>query len=913
MQEQLLTAVEIKVIDDASKALDAIKQRFMGLNDGIQKQQSFLNKYKAQLATVSKQATITGVAILGAAGLAVQAAREQQRANKQLDAVLLSTKGAAGITADEVKRLAGEYQNVTNFADEVIQSGQNVLLQYTNLGKDVFPAATEAMLNMSEVMGTDVESSARLVGKALQDPVRGVDALNRAGVRFTDQQKNMVESLVKSGKVIEAQKFLIQGLEKQFGGTARALADPITQLKNQVSEVAEEIGTALLPVVQDLAKQIIPVVQKMAQWIKEHPQLTSNIAKAVVALGAILAVLGSIGLIIPKVIAGISALKAIFLGTIPVIKAVGVALLAVNPLLLALAVATGILAVLVGKRMAEVRGAWEQTAGSASENTSRMMEQYNRWQAASEALTGREQEYAKIRMKMAYHLAEAVRLSEAQIEQYRLGGTEAAIQGFQEQMDFHNKMVTKLGEEALDYQKSHNVNMKKVQGAYKDVGKSAQGAAGAVGGASGSMKEDTEKLKEAVSDLRDEYYDMVVDVNKRLLALKTEHTKTMKSLEKELGDVNTAIKRLNKEYKDSMAELVEAHNDALSEMGGEKADELVEQFNKIKELQEEIAGWKLEEGALTMERVVNVVENRQDKGATLSAKDQVAYGLTSQQAEQVNTVLELRREQEALVKVLRENYEITKEQAEALDKTTGETQLANIKKIIDGNKELSASYNFAGLTDIEKAFTGIKEKTEEENKDFKKNSTEKKESYNEELGTMRKARDEIKGRMDDAKLAYESERGELLKVKISMQEMHDSYTGNLANLNKVTEETVESMKKKLEELRKTIGSIDALLQQKAAITGGQTITQKAKAPVRSAKGGVFHERTLTEIAEAGQSEAVVPLPDGRSIPVILKGGEKKAGDINITISHVEMNNEADVQFLFEQLARKLKLYQLRSA
>ena len=70
---------------------------------------------------------------------------------------------------------------VTRFEDDAIVSGQNMLLTFTNIGKDIFPQATEAMLNMSTAMGMDMQSAATMLGKALNDPIAGMTALGRAG------------------------------------------------------------------------------------------------------------------------------------------------------------------------------------------------------------------------------------------------------------------------------------------------------------------------------------------------------------------------------------------------------------------------------------------------------------------------------------------------------------------------------------------------------------------------------------------------------------------------------------------------------------------------------------------------------------------------------------------------------------
>jgi hypothetical protein len=186
----------------------------------------------------------------------VQAAAEAQDVQAQLNAVLESTGGIAGVTADEVNRLADTLSGVTKFEDEAIISGENLLLTFTNIGKDIFPEATEVMLDMSQALGQDLKSSAIQLGKALQDPVLGVTALRRVGVNFNDEQKKMIESMVEAGDVAGAQAFILKELQTEFGGSARAagstFAGQLEILKNALGNVKETIGAALLPLLTSL-------------------------------------------------------------------------------------------------------------------------------------------------------------------------------------------------------------------------------------------------------------------------------------------------------------------------------------------------------------------------------------------------------------------------------------------------------------------------------------------------------------------------------------------------------------------------------------------------------------------------------------------------------------------------------------
>jgi hypothetical protein len=59
------------------------------------------------------------------------------------------------------------------------------------------------------------------LGKALNDPIKGVTALQRVGVSFTKGQKDQIKSLEESGHHMQAQKVILRELNKEFVGPLR--------------------------------------------------------------------------------------------------------------------------------------------------------------------------------------------------------------------------------------------------------------------------------------------------------------------------------------------------------------------------------------------------------------------------------------------------------------------------------------------------------------------------------------------------------------------------------------------------------------------------------------------------------------------------------------------------------------------
>src|SRR3990167_10895812 len=97
----------------------------------------------AGLGSLAKGALVVGLgaatvafgAMAAGIGLSIKEAMEAQAVQAQLDAVLRSTGGAAGITRQAAIDLADSLTKVTRFSDETILSGENMLLTFTSIGK----------------------------------------------------------------------------------------------------------------------------------------------------------------------------------------------------------------------------------------------------------------------------------------------------------------------------------------------------------------------------------------------------------------------------------------------------------------------------------------------------------------------------------------------------------------------------------------------------------------------------------------------------------------------------------------------------------------------------------------------------------------------------------------------------------
>ncbi|MBI2758798.1 MAG: phage tail length tape measure family protein [Chloroflexi bacterium] len=211
-----------------------------------------------------------------------------QNVQAQTNAVLKSTGGVAGVTADMVTQLADKYSQLTPFQDDVVRGGENLLLTFTSIGQDIFPQATDIMLDMSQALGQDLKSSAIQLGKALQDPILGVTALRRVGANFNEEDKKMIENLVNTGRTAEAQKYIMAELAKEFGGSAEAagqtLGGQLAILGNRFNDIKKTVGAALMPALMQFAQFLNTELNKpeVQAFITNLAQAIGNFAMTVV-------------------------------------------------------------------------------------------------------------------------------------------------------------------------------------------------------------------------------------------------------------------------------------------------------------------------------------------------------------------------------------------------------------------------------------------------------------------------------------------------------------------------------------------------------------------------------------------------------------------------------------------------------
>ena len=318
--------VEIALLADAGAMVRGFRQG----KDAADEFEGVLGKTQKAVGVMDKAIAGAAVALGGAFVVALKTGVESlmahEKADAQTAAAIKSTGGAANVSAKQISTMADALEKKTGIDDVAIKEGQNLLLTFTKIrneagaGNDVFNQTTTIMADVATAMGKDPTSAAMMLGKALNDPVKGVGALGRAGVQFTKEQKDQIKTLVESGRTMDAQKMILKELETQFGGSAEAAGKTfggrLNILKARLEEVAESVAARLMPVlmaIMDWAERNWPQIEKALEAMFD---VLMSIGRAIfdVAYPAVRAIFGFLNENRGVAIALVAVLGSLYVG-----------------------------------------------------------------------------------------------------------------------------------------------------------------------------------------------------------------------------------------------------------------------------------------------------------------------------------------------------------------------------------------------------------------------------------------------------------------------------------------------------------------------------------------------------------------------------------------------------------------------
>jgi hypothetical protein len=144
--------------------------------------------------------------------------------------------------------------------------------------------------------------------QALLNQAKQIQLVIDADAKVEEAQKGVTKT-VESAITAEEALALIQDKVK---GTAEATISPFKLLTTNLEELASKIGAMLLPMLQSIVDHIIPIIDKIAIWIEQHPELAKVLTIVIAALGVFLTTIGALGIALPFIISGLTAMGIAF-------------------------------------------------------------------------------------------------------------------------------------------------------------------------------------------------------------------------------------------------------------------------------------------------------------------------------------------------------------------------------------------------------------------------------------------------------------------------------------------------------------------------------------------------------------------------------------------------------------------------
>ncbi|MEI8397066.1 MAG: phage tail length tape measure family protein [Rhodospirillaceae bacterium] len=157
-------------------------------------------------------------AVIGGLFLAFDDAKKAEDELTGINQALARTGAAATLTARDVQALAENLSQHSMASRADILQAEQELMQYHSVLGGSFEKTLQLSADLSAALGGTLSANVKLLGAALDEPEQALENLERAGVRFTESQRDLIESLAESGRKFEAQQAILDAVAESVGG-----------------------------------------------------------------------------------------------------------------------------------------------------------------------------------------------------------------------------------------------------------------------------------------------------------------------------------------------------------------------------------------------------------------------------------------------------------------------------------------------------------------------------------------------------------------------------------------------------------------------------------------------------------------------------------------------------------------------
>lgn len=330
------------------------------VNDALVKTQGKMAQFANKTTALGKSLSLkVSLPMTALAGVSIKVFDTQIKAETRVAKARENAGARMLLTQEQILQMASKLQDKSLYGDEeVLDKVSARLLTFKNINADVFEKTQVLIADYAAQTGSDLSSATEMIGKSINNPIRGLALLQRQGIVFTDKQKAMVEGFMAVGKTAEAQEIIFQQLNNTYKGTAEAMRKvglgPFNALMAKLKgDLLEPIGALLLEVLNPAFGKLEKVVDKAMKVTSElSPTAKKAIATIIfigIAIGPVLITIGLLTkafLIMRTGFLAFTVIGKVFSATMALMRGAMLAfnlIASTNPLVLAFTAALGII------------------------------------------------------------------------------------------------------------------------------------------------------------------------------------------------------------------------------------------------------------------------------------------------------------------------------------------------------------------------------------------------------------------------------------------------------------------------------------------------------------------------------------------------------------------------------------------
>jgi len=296
------------------------QQAFRGAGQSLD---GFKSKLQSMSATFTKMAAVGTAAFAGIAygtKQVVTAAAESQRASVTFDAL---NKSIGSVSSDSLEKLRASTRGMVADTDLML-AGNKFMAMGLATTQDEMSKLAQISTKLGTAMGNGATES--MENFALMMANQSILRLDSFGISSGKVRERIEELMTSTEGMTREMAFNAAVMEqaeatmKKLGEPALTMADRMDIMKAKTENLKTSLGEALIPAIERLVNAVTPIIEKFTLWAQENPKTLMTIVGVAAGLSALVAVIGTIGLVLPSVIFGVQALGGamMFLATNPI-------------------------------------------------------------------------------------------------------------------------------------------------------------------------------------------------------------------------------------------------------------------------------------------------------------------------------------------------------------------------------------------------------------------------------------------------------------------------------------------------------------------------------------------------------------------------------------------------------------------